>query len=146
VTGRVILFTGWYSPALCAKNPDLTFVFGDNTLGFGMGGQAIIRKCPNAFGVPTKRKPAMSVGSFFEEGNEADLDAVLARIATLWAKLGLGERIVIPVNDEGRVSLGLERAELPTRAPTIYEAIERHVREMCAAHGELSESAITGLA
>jgi hypothetical protein len=68
----VVLFSGWYSVALCRRRPDLTFVFGDNLLGFGKGGQAIIRGEPNAFGVPTKRKPAMSPGSFFEEGNEAD--------------------------------------------------------------------------
>lgn len=131
----VIRFSGWYSPELCRQNPDLVFVFGDNTQGFGKGGQAIIRDEPNAFGVPTKRKPAMTPGSFFKEGNEDDLDAVLRQIKELWAKLGDGDTIVIPVTKEGKVSLGLERAELPSRAPTIYEAIERHVNEMCDAYG-----------
>lgn len=110
-------------------------MFGDNLLGFGKGGQAIIRDEPNAFGVPTKRKPAMTVGSFFREGNEDDLDVVLTSLWVIWNKLAGGETIVIPITEEGLVSLGRERAELPTRAPTIYEAITRHVKEMCAAHG-----------
>jgi hypothetical protein len=113
----------------------LTFVFGDNLLGFGRGGQAIIRGAPNAFGVPTKRKPAMSAGSFFEEGNESDLDAVLGRLKLLWEELTQGRSVVIPVTSDGQVSLGLERAELRERAPTIYEAICRHVGEMCEAFG-----------
>lgn len=131
----VIKFSGWYTPALCQIHPDKTFVYGDNLLGFGKGGQAIIRDEPNAFGVPTKRKPAMDPGSFFEEGSESDLDAVLKKIGDLWAKLKLKETVVIPVNAEGRVSLGLERAELPQRAPSIYKAIETHVQEMCDAYG-----------
>lgn len=126
----VILFSGWYSGALCAAHPDKVFVFGDNLKGFGTGGQATIRYCPNAFGVPTKRKPAMSEGSFFAEHNESDLDAVLGKLQELWDMLRDGLTVVFPVNNDGRVSLGLERAELPRRAPTIYEAIERHVREM----------------
>ena len=56
---QVVLYQGWYSARLCARLPRLTFVFGDNLLGFGKGGQAVIRNCPNAFGVPTKRKPAI---------------------------------------------------------------------------------------
>lgn len=130
----VILFSGWYTPALCRQHPDKTFVFGDNLLGFGKGGQAIIRDEPNAFGVPTKRKPAMSAGSFFEEGNEQDLDAVLSALGILWEKLKAGETIVFPV--KGKLcSLGLERAELMDRAPSIHDAIQRHVGEMMAAYG-----------
>lgn len=111
-------------------------------MGFGKGGQAIIRDEPNALGVPTKRKPAMSPGSFFEEDNESDLDAVLAKLSVLWTRLQQGMSIVIPVNSEGKVSLGLERAELPARAPTIYEAICRHVAEMCDAHGRLEAATL----
>lgn len=134
----IVKFSGWYSPALCRQSPETVFVFGDNLNGFGKGGQAIIRDEPNAFGIPTKRKPAMTPGSFFVEGNEADLDAVLDRIGKLWALLKLGRTIVIPVTSDGAVSLGLERAELKERAPSIYEAITRHVDEMAAAHGEVA--------
>lgn len=131
----VILFDDWYSRALCRRHPDLTFVFGDNLLGFGKGGQAIIRDEPNAFGVPTKRRPSMAPGSFFEEGNVADLDAVLGPLSILWKHLREGLSIVVPVTKAGDVSLGLERAELRTRAPSIYNTICHHVREMGDAYG-----------
>ncbi len=134
---QVILYSGWYSPSLCKAVPEVLFVFGDNLLGFGKGGQAIIRSEPNAFGVPTKRKPAMTAGSFFRDISENDLDAVLDRLKVLWDHLERGGEVVIPVTREGEPSLGLERAQLPERAPKIYEAIQRHVKEMCSSFGEI---------
>lgn len=113
----------------------MLFVFGDNTLGFGMGGQAIIRNEPNAFGVPTKRKPSMTDDAFFSEGQQEDEDAILTAIAHLWVLLRQGITVVIPMTKEGKVSLGCERAELPQRAPTLYRLIETHVQEMCDAYG-----------
>ncbi len=138
----VILFSGWYSRALCQAYPETTFVFGDNTLGFGKGGQAIIRDEPNAFGIPTKRKPSMAAGSFFEEGNEDDLDAVLAALSVLWTRLENDLTVVFPVNHLNEISLGLERAELKKRAPSIYDTICKHVEEMCAAHGVQTTNAL----
>jgi len=129
------MFSGRLSPGLCQRHPDTTFVFGDNLMGFGKGGQAIIRGEPNAFGVPTKRKPSMAPGSFFEEHNPADLDAVLTALKELWARLDDGDIIVFPVNEQDEISLGLERAELRSRAPSIYNTIATHVREMQMAHG-----------
>lgn len=133
--GRVILYSGWYSTELLRKFPHIIFVFGDNALRFGKGGQAIIRDEPNAFGVATKRKPAMSPGSFFMEC-EDDLDIVLHDIGQVWQLLAGGKTVVFPVREEDQaVSLGLERAELPQRAPTLYKAITMHVREMCDTYG-----------
>lgn len=132
------MFSGWYSVALCRACPTLLFVFGDNLLGFGKGGQAIIRSEPNAFGVPTKRKPSMSPGSFFRETSEYDLDCVLVRIKSLWDHLEAGGKIVIPVTPTGDVSLGLERAMLREKAPTIYDTIVRHVEEMQDTFGSVA--------
>lgn len=131
----IIRYSGWYSTALLSRFPNLTFVFGDNLLRFGKGGQAIIRDEPNAFGVPTKRKPAMTPGSFFKEGSEEDMDAVLATIGELWELLRGDHSVVIPVTENGEISLGLERAELKVRAPSIHRAITTHVEEMSNAHG-----------
>lgn len=132
---QVILYKGWYSPALCRACSAFVFVFGDNLRRFGKGGQAIIRSAPNAFGVPTKRRPARSEASYFVEGDVDDLDAVLDSIRDLWERLENGHTVVVPINKEGEVSLGLERAELRERAPSIYEAITMHIEEMCASFG-----------
>lgn len=131
----IILYSGWLSQSLCEMHHDKLFVFGDNTRRFGMGGQAIIRTCDNAFGIPTKRKPAMTPGSFFTEGNEEDEDAVLTAIQWLWRYLREGKTIVIPVLSNGKPSLGLERAELLERAPSLYALICQHVEEMVDAYG-----------
>lgn len=135
---QVILFSGWYSVALCRACPTLLFVFGDNMLGFGKGGQAIIRSEPNAYGVPTKRKPSMSPGSFFQQNNEYDLDCVLLRIKGLWEHLESGGKIVVPLNPAGEISLGLERAMLREKAPVIYDTIVRHIEEMQDTFGSVA--------
>ena len=142
---QVVLFRGWYSKALCLACPEFLFVFGDNLLGFGMGGQAIIRTQPNAFGIPTKRKPSMSAGSFFSEHSESDLDAVLRRIGALWECLNDGITVVVPVNEKGETTLGLERAKLREKAPTIYNAIQKHIEEMCDGFGSIEIDSEKGL-
>lgn len=131
----ILRHSGWYSPELCRKFPGVMFVFGDNTLGFGKGGQAIIRSEKNAFGVPTKREPTMGKNAFFEEGNMEDMAAVLQQIKALWDLLEQGKVVVIPETTDGYISLGRERAELPERAPSIYAAICTHVEEMQNAYG-----------
>jgi hypothetical protein len=136
----VILFSGWYSLELCQAHPDKLFVFGDNLLGFGMGGQAIIRNAPNAFGVPTKRKPAMTDSSFFADDSEEDMAAVLSALSRLWDTLAGGRTVVIPVTEKGEVSLGLERARLREFAPSIYAAICTHIEEMRNAYGSVEKT------
>lgn len=136
MSARIILFKGFYDVDMCRANPDITFVFGDNTLGFGKGGQAIIRDESNAIGIPTKRKPAMTAGSFFSAGNEDDIDEVLEAIGTIWDLLKTTDQfLLVPVTDELKPSLGLERAELVQRAPDIYDLICYHIDEMKNAYG-----------
>lgn len=129
--GAIILFKGWYSPALCRARPDLVFVFGDNLVGSGTGGQACIRSCHNAFGVPTKRLPKMTAGAFFSDDNYQDSAHVLRALHTIEQRLLAGETFVIPVTEEGEPSLGLERARLREKAPRIYQAIKTRVEEWC---------------
>lgn len=78
----------------------------------------------------------MAPGSFFEEGDRDDLEAVLLSLEDLWKLVESGQTIVVPVNKDGEISLGLERAELRQRAPSIYETICRHINEMADVHGK----------
>lgn len=55
------------SPQLLRENPNYLFVFGDNTLRYGKGGQAVIRDEPNAFGIVTKLKPSTSNDSYMTD-------------------------------------------------------------------------------
>jgi len=122
---RIILFTGHYSPALCRLHPDLLFVFGDNTIREGCGGQAAIRREPNAVGVATKCLPSSNPDAFFKDGYPADMGVVCEDLMRLEMKIKDGKRVVLPMTPEGRISLGCGLANLPYHAPLIYMMIER---------------------
>ena len=77
----------------------------------------------------------MGPGSFFLEGCAQDLDAVLLTLRQLWSYLEDGRFIVFPVNNEGEISLGLERAKLKEKAPSIHDTISNHVKEMSDSYG-----------
>ena len=66
----------------CNHNPKKIYIFGDNLCGIGKGGQAIIRDCSNAFGIPTKRAPSMNSNAFFSDQFD-EYEAVKAKIEKL---------------------------------------------------------------
>ena len=66
----------------CNNNPNKIYIFGDNLCGVGKGGQAIIRDCSNAFGIPTKRAPSMNSNAFFSDQFD-EYEAVKAKIEKL---------------------------------------------------------------
>ena len=115
-----------YTRAMLKARSDALFVFGDNMLRAGLGGQA--RECrgePNAVGIPTKHRPEMSAPAFF---NDADLDdqamkqAIDAGLVRLASHLLAGGTVVLPAD-----GLGTGLAELPRRAPRIHAYIERAI-------------------
>lgn len=62
---NVKYWRGNWSDKDCVDNPRSIFVFGDNTLGIGKAGQAVIRDNANAFGVVTKKLPSNKDGAFY---------------------------------------------------------------------------------
>lgn len=95
----------------CRKHPETIYLFGDNLIGKGKAGQAVIRDEPNAFGVPTKRYPNMEDRSFFTddefEENKRLIEEALAKIPE-------GSRVIVPKQ------IGCNLAQLPMRAPKTY--------------------------
>jgi hypothetical protein len=94
-------------------HPEKIFIFGDNCLGRGFGGQAgELRGEPNSYGIPTKKYPSMKADAFFTddefEDNVKIIDEAFARIPID------GREIVI-------LPLGTGLAQLPQRAPKTYE-------------------------
>jgi hypothetical protein len=100
--------------------PDTLFVFGDNLLRIGYGGQAkVMRDEPNAVGIVTKLKPSMSTDAFF---NNSACHLLIWRAANQVAfthLLQYPDLIVWP-----RDGIGTGRAQLPTRAPKIWQELE----------------------
>lgn len=103
------------------QEPQRLFVFGDNMAQRGLGGQAKeMRGEPNAVGIPTKWSPEMFPDSFFLD---RDLERVRPKIDAAFLRLAFhmlkGGAIVWPAD-----GIGTGRAELPQRAPLIWELIE----------------------
>lgn len=101
--------------------PDTLFVFGDNMIARGLGGQAKeMRGEPNAVGIPTKMMPGMGNSDFFhDEDFERAKPKIDAAFVKLFAHAARGGNIVWPAD-----GIGTGLAELPKRAPKIWKLIE----------------------
>lgn len=116
------------------RAPRTLWVFGDNMLRQGMGGQAKeMRGEPNAVGVPTKWAPGTSDDDYFNPGDLYDLK-VSRRFAEEFAVIAkfieMGLDVCLP---EAGVGTGL--AKLEKRAPNILAFIDTFFCKM----DELSE-------
>jgi len=112
-----IRYLGWITRQMVKAEPEARFVFGDNMLRLGYGGQAAaMRDEPNAIGVVTKKAPDMSPQSFFSDvdfdGCKAAIDEDLAKI---WQALNEGRTVYAP-----RDGLGTGLSRLPFVAPLLY--------------------------
>jgi len=105
--------------ALCLDNPNSLVVFGDNLIGKGKAGQAVIRDEPNAFGVPTKRLPSMEEGSFFSDQKD-EYEIVKTKFNYLWNEHLKGRKIILP---EAQIGSGLANIQL--YSPKIHELVCR---------------------
>lgn len=120
------------------REPETLFVFGDNMLRKGLGGQAAaMRGEPNAVGIPTKKLPSMANNAFF---SDADFDrwreASLADWRRLFDQARKGGKIIWPKD-----GIGTGRAKLEENAPAIADAIERNLAALRRlARNELTEN------
>ena len=104
-------------------NADKIFLFGDNLLRKGYGGQAgAMRDEPNAVGIPTKKKPSNAPDAFFSDTefgqNKNAIDLAFSELDGR-AK---GKVIVIPA-----AGLGTGLADLQNRAPKTFQYLERRL-------------------
>lgn len=107
---------------------DTLFVFGDNVMRVGLGGQAReMRGEPNSVGIPTKWRPSMDPSAFFTDNDYFDiLDRLLEADKRIVEHLNAGGTVVWP---EDGIGTGL--AHLKERAPLIFQKIDmmRYVYE-----------------
>lgn len=106
------------------RETETLFVFGDNMLRKGFGGQAAaMRGEPNAVGIPTKELPSMTTNAFL---SDADFDRWKETSLPDWRRLfhqaRQGGKIVWP---EAGIGTGL--AKLEENAPSIADAIKRNL-------------------
>lgn len=111
----------------CQANPDVLYVFGDNTLRRGLGGQAgSMRGEPNAVGVATKWEPGMDVGDFFRDDDFDECVAIIEEdLKPVVRALEHGEIVVIPLD-----GLGTGLSQLPERAPKIDQYLKGRIHQL----------------
>ena len=110
---RIHIYRGYWSRRDVLNDPTSLYVYGDNDIRQGMGGQAIIRGLTNTHGIPTKCLPSCDEKSYYTDD---DYVAQCIRIADAFDELVLRamryKRVVF-----SRDGLGTGLSELPERAP-----------------------------
>ena len=122
---EVIIFKGFWTVEDVRKMPNHLFIFGDNDIKRGRGGQAIIRDEPNTAGIPTKKVPNNLPSAFYTDdeydSNIAKIDKSLeAIIASVKEEKYKG--IVLP--EKG---FGTGLAKLATKAPKTLQYINEKI-------------------
>lgn len=122
-----VLRQKWVTREDLKSNRDRLYVFGDNMVRTGRGGQAAaMRGEPNSFGIPTKWHPNNFPSAFFKE-DQFTPDGILwwtleGAFTHLTEVLSDGHTVVIPTD-----GLGTGLSRLPEFAPTIASYIDRQI-------------------
>lgn len=118
-----------YSIENCRANPEKIYVFGDNLIHQGTGGQAIIRYEPNVYGIPTKRLPTMDEnnpgGNPFFSDKKDEIQKVSMKLARLTILYNEECKPILVFPEDG---LGTGRAMLKEKSPTIYNMISEFIK------------------
>ena len=104
-------------------NPNVLYVFGDNSERWGLGGQAKeMRGEPNAVGVATLWAP----GRFFSDDRAADQNAIIdADMAPLFDALRHGDLVVFPLD-----GVGTGLADLARQSPATFQHLTARIEEL----------------
>jgi len=108
-------------------NPTTLYLFGDNDIRKGLGGQAKeMRGEPNAVGVSTKKLPARSEEAYKSdtelEKNKKIITNDINKAIAEW-NTGKYSKLIIP-------QMGVGLAELPTRAPETYKFLQQELKRL----------------
>jgi hypothetical protein len=100
------------------NNPDSLYLFGDNDMREGYGGQAAeMRDEENAVGIRTKWAPHTTFDAYFSDDEFAEVTAMIdADLEPVREHLEKGKIVVIPAD-----GLGTGLSRLPEMAPQIYD-------------------------
>jgi hypothetical protein len=105
------------------QHPDKVFLFGDNLIGKGYGGQAKeMRDEPNAIGIPTKKLPSNGSDAFF---SDSELEMNKHYINKAFSKIPEGKIVVIP-----SAGLGTGLAQLDVKAPRTYAYLLECIKKL----------------
>jgi hypothetical protein len=122
------LFDGWWKKTDCNKNPKALFVFGDNDIQKGCGGQAIIRYCANTHGIPTKKYPSYALSAYYTDRElEKNKKRIIESIEDLIIKFDAENYDVIYFPEDG---LGTGLSKLDSKAPKTLKFLNEIILEL----------------
>lgn len=123
---KIRIFNGFWSVADCMAEPTAMFIFGDNDVKIGKKGQAIIRDCSNAIGIPTKKYPSLNTTAFYTDDEiDSNKEKIRFAINNIIA-LSVNYSIVYLPSDP----IGSGLAKLPEVAPKTYRYLQRKIEYM----------------
>lgn len=115
----------WILRSYLKKNPEKLFLFGDNMLRRGYGGQAKeMRGEDNAVGIPTKWAPGTSPKDYFGD-KDFDLIKNVIDAAIMDIINRKPEVIVIP-----RMGIGTGLAKMDEKAPDIFRYLQEQLQRL----------------
>lgn len=115
----------WIRRADLRQNRHKAYLFGDNILEKGLGGQAKeMRGEFNAFGVPTKWIPSMNAAAFFCDD---DLDLLTKHYDRIFRDLKQSSFQIVVIPADG---IGTGLARLDKTAPKIFAYLQEKLKEL----------------
>ena len=127
-TKKIKIFNGFWTIQDVRNNKDSLFVFGDNDVKKGKGGQAIIRKEPNAIGIPTKKYPSYNKSAYYVddelESNKQKIDNGLQLVLLEFLSKDY-KYLVLPKD-----GFGTGLANLPKGAPLTFKHIKVRINAL----------------
>jgi len=123
---KVIIFEGFWTVEAVDADSKKLYIFGDNNIGEGCGGQAIIRNLDNSLGIPTKKLPTMKNDAFYSDeeftDNKIHIDNSIKLI-----KQNASKYVAVVFPKDG---FGTGLAKLPEVAPKTFAYVESEVQSL----------------
>jgi len=115
-TKKLKIWEGFWTVGDVSNNPTWLFIFGDNDVKIGCGGQAIIRHLKNAHGIPTKKYPQSTADSFYNDKEYTqNCNNIKKAFDDLFQKQVQYDKIIFPSN-----GIGTGLAMLEQKAPRTW--------------------------
>jgi len=121
---RNVVKQDWITRKNLQDNPDCLYVFGDNDLRKGLGGQAkSMRGEPNAIGIRTKHLPALTPNSFWSDSTySTNIRKIEEDLLPLFSHKGT---VVLPSQ-----GIGTGLAKLAITAPKTFEYLQNRLNDL----------------
>ena len=122
------IFSGYWTIDDVRNNQNKLFVYGDNNIKKGRGGQAIIRDEGNTIGIPTKKLPNNNINSYYTDNDFDDNKKKIDLAVNNLLKKFMKDQYEVLVFPEDGLGTGL--AKLPEKAPQTFKYLERKIKAL----------------